>query len=165
MRGELYYHLNGAGMGTLELEETTDGTSWSTIWTKSGDQGDSWQSATVSVTTSYVSQLRWVGTTGSDAYSDMAIDDVDIRSAPTSNGDCFVPTPAPTTSAPTSTPLPIASPTAFPTSIAGRDFDGTTALAFQWPHQAKHKNGMYEAWHEEKQEAKRFVKKSTSSKS
>jgi hypothetical protein len=153
-----YYHLNGAGMGTLELEETTDGTSWSTIWTKSGDQGDSWQSATVSVTTSYVSQLRWVGTTGSDAYSDMAIDDVDIRSAPSSNDGCFVPTPAPTTSAPTSTPLPIASPTTFPTSIV----HGTTALAFQWPHQAKKKKsdlGFYSAWYEEKQEARRFVKK------
>merc|ERR550514_1735712 len=31
--------------GTLQLEETTDGVSWTTIWTKSGNHGDSWQSA------------------------------------------------------------------------------------------------------------------------
>ena len=139
-----YYHLNGAGMGTLELEETTDGTSWSTIWTKSGDQGDSWQSATVSVTTSYVSQLRWVGTTGSDAYSDMAIDDVDIRSAPDRQFHM--------------------GSVCFPTSIVDRGFDGTTALAFQWPHQAKVRKPAgwrkgYDAGYEEKHEAKRFVNK------
>ena len=42
---------------------TTDGVSWTTIWTKSGDQGNSWQRATVSITTPNVIRVRWVGTT------------------------------------------------------------------------------------------------------
>ena len=43
--------------GTLQLEETTDGVSWATIWTKSGNHGDVWQGATVSVSM-HVRQVR-----------------------------------------------------------------------------------------------------------
>ena len=65
-----------ATMGTLELQETTDGVSWSTIWTKSDDQGDSWQFAEVAVATMYVNRLRFIGTTSSSSnyeYGDMAM--------------------------------------------------------------------------------------------
>ena len=81
-----YYHMYAAYgdafgyMGTLQLEETTDGVSWTTIWTKSGNQGNSWQGATVSIATVHVIRVRWVGTTNSGWTSDMAIDDVIIMS-------------------------------------------------------------------------------------
>lgn len=31
-----YYHLYGSDIGTLNLEASTDGSSWSTVWTKTG---------------------------------------------------------------------------------------------------------------------------------
>ena len=63
------YHLYGSGMGTLQLEETTGRRrELDVIWTKSGDQGNSWQGATVSIATVNVIQMRWVGTTGSETY-------------------------------------------------------------------------------------------------
>ena len=107
-----YYHMWGFYMGTLELEETTDSVSWSTIWTKSGDQGDSWQGASVSIATINVIQVRWVGTTGADLRSDMAIDDVEIRSD--ASGVCTLPTPVPT---PLPTALPMPAPTPVPTRM------------------------------------------------
>ena len=116
----LYAYWGVMYMGTLQLEATTDGVSWTTIWTKSDDQGNSWQGANVSVATPNVIQVRWVGTTGSGYYSDMAIDDVEILSEENSNGNCIVPTLAPTTPAPTPRPTvaPTPAPTPAPTSPA-----------------------------------------------
>ena len=102
-------------MGTLQLEETTDGASWTTIWTKSGDQGNSWQGATVSIATVNVIQVRWVGTTGSSYESDMAIDDADIISSgchPTA-----APTPVPNTT-PSPAPTPYRARAAVPSPCA-----------------------------------------------
>mgnify|MGYP003317500137 CR=1 FL=1 len=64
-----FYHMRGNHMGALELEQTTDGMSWTAIWVKWGDQGNSWQGATVSITTPNVIRVRWVGTTGSNFKS------------------------------------------------------------------------------------------------
>merc|ERR1719197_689302 len=115
--GGYYYYSSGYEdyTGTLELQETTDGVSWTTIWTKSGHQGDSWQGAAVS-TSAFVHRVRFVGTTGSSQYSDMAIDDVSIYPK---LDDCNLPTPSPTT-----TPAPSVPPTPAP-SIA---VDGTVRL-------------------------------------
>ena len=42
--------------GTLQLEATTDGVSWTTVWTKSGDQGNSWQEAVVYLSLIHISE-------------------------------------------------------------------------------------------------------------
>ncbi|MEL6842489.1 MAG: T9SS type A sorting domain-containing protein, partial [Bacteroidota bacterium] len=71
------YHMYGAAMGTLNLQASTNGgTSWTTIWTESGNQGNSWQSADVSLA-SYAGatvQLRYNAITGSSYTSDFTID-------------------------------------------------------------------------------------------
>lgn len=74
------YHMYGSNMGTLALQASTDGTTWSTIWSMSGNKGNSWLSATVSLD-AYLGgtmQLRYVGTTGSSYRGDMAIDDLSL---------------------------------------------------------------------------------------
>ncbi|NOQ27949.1 MAG: T9SS type A sorting domain-containing protein [Bacteroidales bacterium] len=74
------YHMYGATMGTIELQASTDGTSWTTLWTKSGDQGNSWYNASVSLSSYYGTsvQLRYVATTGTSYTSDFAIDDISV---------------------------------------------------------------------------------------
>ena len=81
------YHMYGAAaMGGLVLEATTDDTNWSNIWSQSGNQGNSWQTANISLN-SYAGgqvKLRFVGTTGTTWQGDMAIDDLSVTAgAPT----------------------------------------------------------------------------------
>lgn len=103
------YHMYGAAMGTLQVMESTDGATWAPIWSKTGDQGNSWFEATVDASP-FVRQLRFEGTTGSNHMSDIAIDGVVVFSSPE---ECHLPTPGPTVSVPP-TPLPIPTPTASP---------------------------------------------------
>ena len=70
------YHMFGFSMGVLKLEEMTNGI-WTMIWSKTGDQGNSWRAAMVT-TSAFVSQVRFVGTTGTSFSGDMSIDDVTI---------------------------------------------------------------------------------------
>lgn len=84
-----WYHMYGATTGSLSVEVSTNaGTSWSSsVWSLSGDQGNSWQEATVNLD-SYAGQtimLRFTGVTGTSYTSDIAIDDVtmDAASCPT----------------------------------------------------------------------------------
>ncbi|MEM7367845.1 MAG: S8 family serine peptidase [Bacteroidota bacterium] len=77
------YHMFGTAMGTLAVEVSTDnGQSWgSSIWTVSGNQGNSWDSATIDLTP-YVGQIikvRLLGMTGNNFTSDIAIDRVAIH--------------------------------------------------------------------------------------
>jgi V8-like Glu-specific endopeptidase len=72
------YHMYGtSSMGNLKLEASTNGTSWTTIWSKAGNQGNAWETATVSLS-SYGSEtelkLRFNGTTGTTWQGDMAVD-------------------------------------------------------------------------------------------
>ncbi|MDY8136413.1 reprolysin-like metallopeptidase [Aquimarina sp. 2201CG5-10] len=76
------YHMYGAStMGSLTLEASTDnGTNWTSIWSKSGNQGNSWQSATIDLI-AYIGssvQLRFNGITGNTWRGDMAIDDISV---------------------------------------------------------------------------------------
>ena len=41
------YHMYGVDMGSAVLETSADGTSWASLWSKSGDQGNQWLQATV----------------------------------------------------------------------------------------------------------------------
>ncbi|WBM75189.1 M43 family zinc metalloprotease [Saprospira grandis] len=82
------YHMYGSDMGTLSLEASTDGTNWSSLWSTSGNQGNSWFSATVDLS-SYAGQtvqLRFYGSTGTSYTSDMAIDNIQLEDAGGSTG-------------------------------------------------------------------------------
>ncbi|MBP2832456.1 choice-of-anchor J domain-containing protein [Aquimarina sp. U1-2] len=77
------YHMYGSNMGSLEIRiSTNDGNSWSTIWSQNGDQGDNWntQNIDLSAYNGTVVKLQIKGTTGSGFRSDMAIDNLNIRS-------------------------------------------------------------------------------------
>ena len=71
------YHMLGNAVGTLNLQASTDGSSWTTIWSQSGTQGSAWNSATVDLN-SYTSEtelkLRFFGTSGTSWQGDMCID-------------------------------------------------------------------------------------------
>ncbi len=78
-----WYHMWGSAMGALSVQVSVDGGStWSSnIWSMSGNQGNLWQEAIVSLS-SFSSEtdlmVRFNGTTGTDFTSDMAIDDFSI---------------------------------------------------------------------------------------
>jgi V8-like Glu-specific endopeptidase len=78
------YHLFGANVGDLDVEISTNGGAWASIWTKSGDQGDSWTTTIVNLAT-YTNvaslRLRFNGVIGSNWESDIAIDAVSIVSS------------------------------------------------------------------------------------
>lgn len=72
------YHMYGISMGSLRLEGW-DGSAWSTIWSLSGNQGDSWFTATTPDTDfSGYSKLRFVGVRGTSYTGDVAIDNITI---------------------------------------------------------------------------------------
>ena len=75
-----YYHMFGAGMGTLELF-VTDASGVSTLaWSQFGDMGDVWNLAQVDLSGfSGDVTLQFVGSTFGDFTSDMAIDDVCLQ--------------------------------------------------------------------------------------
>ncbi len=81
-----WYHMYGAGMGTLSVQASIDGgTSWSAdLWSLSGDQGDAWFASSVDLA-AYAGNsnviLRFAAAQGADFTSDMAIDDVTIAEA------------------------------------------------------------------------------------
>jgi hypothetical protein len=82
-----YYHMYGATMGTFEIFiSTNQGASWTSIWSKTGDQGNSWQYATVNLSSYLGDQVlfKLKGTTGSSYTGDIAIDNIKIKSNPPS---------------------------------------------------------------------------------
>ncbi|MEM7374761.1 MAG: S8 family serine peptidase [Bacteroidota bacterium] len=76
------YHMLGNAVGTLDLEASLDGSSWTTVWTLSGTQGSSWNSTTVDLG-AYAGnaevRLRFSGTTGSSWQGDLCIDDITVE--------------------------------------------------------------------------------------
>jgi len=75
------YHMYGSNMGTLTVEISDDnGSSWNPLWSLSGNQGNSWNSQSIDLT-SYIGgsvQLRFIGLTGPSYRSDMAIDNISL---------------------------------------------------------------------------------------
>lgn len=86
------YHMYGAAaMGGLELQASVDnGSTWSNVWSESGNQGNAWLSATVSLAayTGGSVQLRFLGTTGTTWQGDMAIDDLSLTTSGGGGGGC-----------------------------------------------------------------------------
>ncbi|WP_265201147.1 DUF1028 domain-containing protein, partial [Aureitalea sp. L0-47] len=78
------YHMFGASMGTLNLT-VNDGSGWSTLWSRSGSQGNNWnfqEQVDLSAYAGGTIRLRFDGTTGSGTTSDMAIDNIRIGTPP-----------------------------------------------------------------------------------
>ena len=81
------YHMYGSNVGSLTAQVSTDGSSFTNVWTQSGNQGNSWQTANVDLASYSGSTiiLRMVGTTGNGWSSDIAIDNLAV-SAGSSGG-------------------------------------------------------------------------------
>lgn len=74
------YHMYGANVGSLTAQVSTDGNTWTSIWTESGNKGNSWFTASIDLV-AYLGgdiKLRIVGTTGGGWASDIAIDDLQV---------------------------------------------------------------------------------------
>ncbi|MFO7722620.1 MAG: M12 family metallo-peptidase [Bacteroidales bacterium] len=74
------YHMYGNNMGALTLEFSTDnGTTWTSLWYKSGKQTNTWFTQSLALPTSQGSiiTLRFTGAVGG-MRSDMAIDNIQI---------------------------------------------------------------------------------------
>ena len=77
-----YYHMYGDDMGDLDIE-IFDGSSYANIFTLSGDQGDQWYEQNLSInSTSNVVIFRLKGAIGGDYSGDIAIDNFEVREAP-----------------------------------------------------------------------------------
>ncbi len=72
------YHMYGAStMGSLKLEVSADnGSTWTSVWSKSGNQGNQWYDAQVNLDDykGKTIQLRFNGVTGTTWQGDMAVD-------------------------------------------------------------------------------------------
>ena len=80
-----WWNLNGANIGSLHLEVTTDGTTWTELWSISGNQGNQWNQEIIDLSaySSTNCKLRFVGThQPSSFYGDMAFDEIRIGEAP-----------------------------------------------------------------------------------
>ncbi|MBP2833713.1 fibronectin type III domain-containing protein [Aquimarina sp. U1-2] len=86
------YHMFGdANFGTLDVEASNDeGASWTSIWNRSGNQGNSWQTASIDLE-AYLGtgvQLRFNRVTGSTWRADAAIDAVSLTSGTDTGEEC-----------------------------------------------------------------------------
>ncbi|NAS31742.1 T9SS type A sorting domain-containing protein [Flavobacteriaceae bacterium R38] len=82
------YHMTGNAVGSLRLEASNDnGASWAQVWVRSGDQGNTWNSANVDLSsfTGNSVQLRYVATSGTSWQGDMAVDDVSLTTTNTTS--------------------------------------------------------------------------------
>ncbi len=81
------YHMFGASdMGSISLEASDDdGATWTSIWSQTGNQGNQWNSQSVSLN-SYTGasvQLRFNRITGSTWQADIAIDNISLSAGGT----------------------------------------------------------------------------------
>ncbi len=74
------YHMYGGSTGTLVLEASTDGSTWNQVWNLNGDQGNSWESASVNLNsyTGDTVRLRFTATSSTSYTSDIALDDLSL---------------------------------------------------------------------------------------
>lgn len=85
----MQYNMLGTNVGSITVQGSDDGTTWTQLWTLAGNQGSAWGTADISLD-AYAGgdvKLRIVGTTGNGWSSDIAIDDLSVTAgaAPTVN--------------------------------------------------------------------------------
>ncbi|OJJ23325.1 hypothetical protein BKI52_02910 [marine bacterium AO1-C] len=89
------YHMYGVNINNLVAEVSTNGgSSWTQIFTKSGDQGNSWFTETIDVS-AYAGtnvSFRFTATTGTSYRSDIALDNIRIQSGSGNGGGGVAPT-------------------------------------------------------------------------
>ncbi|TSE09967.1 T9SS type A sorting domain-containing protein [Aquimarina algiphila] len=86
------YHMFGSSnFGSLDVEASNDeGVTWTSIWTRSGNQGNSWQTATIDLAAYLGSglQLRFNRLTGGTWQADAAIDAISLTAGGGPGGNC-----------------------------------------------------------------------------
>lgn len=82
-----WYHMDGADMGELHVDVFNGTTYDEDLWVLSGDQGNTWQQASVNLAaySGDLINIRFRGITGPDFQSDMALDDIGIETPFTVN--------------------------------------------------------------------------------
>ncbi|WP_046758687.1 S8 family serine peptidase [Kordia jejudonensis] len=73
-------HMYGTAVGSLTVQVSTDGVSWTNVWSDAGNKGNQWNAVSVSLN-SYLGQdvkLRIVGVTGNGWSSDIAVDNLSV---------------------------------------------------------------------------------------
>lgn len=76
---QFWYHMYGSSVGSLSVYKKTGNPTGPRIWTLSGDQGDEWLVAQVSVWSPIRPfQISFQGTVGRADKGDIAIDDISI---------------------------------------------------------------------------------------
>lgn len=85
-----YHQFGSNDMGSIDLEASDDnGSSWTSVWNSTGNQGNSWLTANVDLST-YVGgtvQLRFNRITGGTWQADIAIDDINISEGGSTGGN------------------------------------------------------------------------------
>ncbi|MFK7954411.1 MAG: S8 family serine peptidase [Ekhidna sp.] len=82
------HHMYGNNVGSITVQGSSDGVTWTNLWTESGNQGNTWNDESVDLA-AYVGgtvQLRIVGTTGNGWSSDIAIDDLSVTAGGSTGG-------------------------------------------------------------------------------
>lgn len=76
-----HYHMSGSGIGSLTLEVSRDGgISWQLLWSKSGNQGNQWQRALISLH-DYAGEIvlfRFVALPTQSIFGDIALDVIEF---------------------------------------------------------------------------------------
>ncbi|XP_048582525.1 MAM and LDL-receptor class A domain-containing protein 1 [Nematostella vectensis] len=91
LRGEvclkMMYHMNGAGMGNLTVDmKERAGDGWKVVWNQTGDMGDLWREAIVSIKgNDYVISIA--ATRGPTFESDFALDSLEVHRGKCGGGD------------------------------------------------------------------------------
>ena len=81
-----YYHMYGRTMGTLNVFMKQTGRQNRRLWTLSGNQGNTWSLVNIVVPASPSYAILFEGIVGNGYQSDIAIDDVSIKT-----GSCAQP--------------------------------------------------------------------------
>ncbi|XP_038052723.1 MAM and LDL-receptor class A domain-containing protein 1-like [Patiria miniata] len=80
---KFWYHMHGAGVGTLRVYTYINGALGPVLYEKSGDQDDVWRYVTVTLMNStYEFRAAIEGTLGTGQTGDLVLDDVDIKVGP-----------------------------------------------------------------------------------
>jgi len=79
------YHMYGRSIKQLEVKIQTESGGVKVVWKRSGDQGDKWETANVTIHNSNAYKILFYATRGSHFDSDFALDDIDVTTGTCAN--------------------------------------------------------------------------------